>query len=200
MVETEIAAAGQVWQKLEDIENTLHDNAAALARIRSSRQDVNVAHVIELAKRISLTSYIPAGWREGMPLVNAFPPAPLPEQMRLGMASSSLAPEISATRTSEDMEIDRSAVVVPSSTEERLRARLQEFLSLGSTEEAVMMMQTETEADNREDSEEMVQVVEDDAIVIRAEMETGMPAATVRSRHTNISFAMDSDDDEEDSY
>jgi hypothetical protein len=27
-----------------------------------------------------------------------------------------------------------------------------------------------------------------------------MPAATVRSRHTNISFAMDSDDDEEDSY
>jgi hypothetical protein len=77
----------------ENIEQFLHDHAtefqqyckhSAEAIIDCSTSRVKIDHILELAERIAPAVFAPAGWKEGLPLINAFPPTPQAEEMRLG--------------------------------------------------------------------------------------------------------------------
>lgn len=72
-----------LWEVYENVRNTLDENDEYLKNIRKTKL-VKVDHILELAKRMSFTQHAPVGWKEGHPLINAFPPVPQPEQMRVG--------------------------------------------------------------------------------------------------------------------
>lgn len=83
----------QLWHALEDISATLKKWEVPLEAMRqgkiSSSTPLRVADVLMLAQRTAFTHRSPLGWREGMPLVNAFSPTPLSEHMRAPSSSSS---------------------------------------------------------------------------------------------------------------
>jgi hypothetical protein len=69
-----------------NVEKTLDETVGFIHSLKSSKQ-VNFNDVLELAERIAPTAFAPLGWNEGLPLLNAFAPAPQAEQMRIGKLS-----------------------------------------------------------------------------------------------------------------
>eukprot|EP01031_Cornospumella_fuschlensis_P038336 gene38336-46587_t len=65
------------------IQSVLFELSPELQQLNEIRP-VPVDFVLELAERLSYTAHAPIGWKEGFPLINKFPPAPQPDQMRLG--------------------------------------------------------------------------------------------------------------------
>lgn len=73
----------QLWQLYESVRDTLDDYEEEFEGIRASKP-VKLDDALEFAERIAPSSFAPMGWTEGFPLLNAFPPAPQGEQMRVG--------------------------------------------------------------------------------------------------------------------
>ncbi|RYH28831.1 hypothetical protein EON65_10650 [archaeon] len=65
------------------IQNLWHELGPELQQLQEVKT-IEVDHVLELAERLSYTAHAPIGWKEGFPLINKFPPAPQPDQMRQG--------------------------------------------------------------------------------------------------------------------
>jgi predicted phosphoadenosine phosphosulfate sulfurtransferase len=69
-----------------DVEKTLDETIGFIHSLKASKH-VDFNDVLELAERIAPTAFAPVGWNEGLPLLNAFAPAPQAEQMRIGKLS-----------------------------------------------------------------------------------------------------------------
>lgn len=97
----------QLMEVYEDIHRTLAALRPALEQIHASKP-ISIEHTLQLAERLSYSAFAPRGWVEGYQLFNKFPPAPQPEQMRIGClaayneAHPGQVPNTSAAATDED--------------------------------------------------------------------------------------------------
>eukprot|EP01040_Poterioochromonas_malhamensis_P014991 gene14991-16694_t len=76
----------KLWTLYESVQSTLDEYQDNLDDLRKSRA-VTINDALEFSERIAPSAFAPLGWTEGLPLLNAFPPAPQADQMRLGRLS-----------------------------------------------------------------------------------------------------------------
>lgn len=93
----------KLWTLYESVQSTLDEYQDKLDNLRKSRA-VTINDVLEFSERIAPSAFAPLGWTEGLPLLNAFPPAPQADQMRLGRLSE------------YNRRIDQEIVTAPSSS------------------------------------------------------------------------------------
>jgi hypothetical protein len=82
-LETKEQRLKALWEVYAQIKDVQEAHASELNSLRASRS-VDMTDILILAERIAPSVFAPQGWVEGMPLLNAFVPAPQPEQMRIG--------------------------------------------------------------------------------------------------------------------
>jgi hypothetical protein len=91
MAEVDREKVSRLLDLYDDIDQTLFSLQPEIEKIKSS-QPVQLEEVLILAERLSYTAHAPMGWREGFPLLGKFPPAPQPDQMRLGKLAQYASP------------------------------------------------------------------------------------------------------------
>ena len=91
------------------IQSLWYELGPELEQMKGS-QEVEVQHVLDLAERLSYTAHAPIGWKEGFPLINKFPPAPQPDQMRMGKLAELKLPEQEVAKTKGEKKNDKNAV------------------------------------------------------------------------------------------
>ena len=74
---------------------------SSLTQDEVERRRCTADDVLKLAENITETSFAPAGWIPGAPLINAHPPAPQVEQMRLGLLGA-LGVQLGLTSAQQD--------------------------------------------------------------------------------------------------
>ena len=78
----------QLYEAKKEISNVLYKHRKLLSSLTDEeikRHRGTADDVLKMAENVTETSYAPPGWRPGAPLINAHPPAPQVEQMRLGL-------------------------------------------------------------------------------------------------------------------
>jgi hypothetical protein len=78
-----------LWRAKEEIDSFYRAHADILAELKNEEKDLYsmemAQRILNMANTIRTTWKCPPGWREGLPWINMFPPAPQPEHMRNGI-------------------------------------------------------------------------------------------------------------------
>jgi hypothetical protein len=174
-----------LWELHDNVQNTLQKYRDPIDHMRKAKQADLVA-VLALAERIAPSSFAPTGWQEGLPLLNAFAPAPQPEQMRIGKLSLF------------NLELDRRIseqpkIILPeeTTTKENRIARLKEKLK--TTKIGDISKKMEVSSANAPQDDRNVFPIDEKK---KSEEIIELPS---NNRKVNISFAMpESESEEED--
>jgi hypothetical protein len=96
----------RLWEVKSRIESFYRDNAKFFSELENEVDDAYsrqmASYIIDSAINIRTTFRCPRGWKEGLPWINMFPPAPQPEQMRNGLVSKDGSSEAGALKTATD--------------------------------------------------------------------------------------------------
>lgn len=96
----------RLWEVKSRIDSFYRDNAKVLAELENEVGDAYskqlASNIIDSAMNIRTTFRCPRGWKEGLPWINMFPPAPQPEQMRNGVVNKEGSAEAGAIKTATD--------------------------------------------------------------------------------------------------
>lgn len=188
----------RLWDLHESIQDTLDEYGESIEQIRKSR-GVAISDALEFSERVAPSAFAPLGWTEGLPLLNAFPPAPQADQMRLGKLSeynrridqslSSTSVETSERgRKKADSEALIAAIDKVKSLKERLRIKKEE-------EELRRRMQQE-KGEEQVEGEKME--VEEEREAERADIQTPLEEQqqhpsfeyiSTNTRRTSLTFA-----------
>lgn len=203
----------QLWQLYESVRDTVDDYETILQGIRTSKP-VKLDDALEFAERIAPSSFAPPGWMEGFPLLNAFPPAPQGEQMRIG--------KLAEYNREIEQKIKNQELLPPSDTSSSLQKSPSEQLRQESIEEArqkTLSLQErlrlrKAKMESQQSAEAKMEVEESSASPppiepsIEEEQEqeridlTPEPYIPVKARQINLSFApveeSESEEEEED--
>ena len=94
----------QLYEAKKEIGDVLYKHKKLLSSLTQDeveRRRCTADDVLKLAENITETSFAPAGWIPGAPLINAHPPAPQVEQMRLGLLGA-LGVQLGLTSAQQD--------------------------------------------------------------------------------------------------
>lgn len=190
----------KLWTLYESVQSTLDEYQDKLDNLRKSRA-VTINDALEFSERIAPSAFAPLGWTEGLPLLNAFPPAPQADQMRLGRLSE------------YNRRIDQEIVTAPSSSSQAnnpiqsvaMKAAMEKVKSLKER------LQAKKEEDARKEEqmeiEPVPRIVEEVAMkeesVTPETIEQQPPSfeyLSTNTRRTSLTFtpAEDSESEEED--
>lgn len=85
----------RLWEVKSRIDSFYRENAKFFAELENEVDDAYnrqmAGFIIDSAINIRTTFRCPRGWREGLPWINMFPPAPQPEQMRNGLLTKGIS-------------------------------------------------------------------------------------------------------------
>lgn len=179
-----------IWKRCEDalrLQSAVMNEEEISGQKRSA--PVHFQAVYNLATKMALTEHAPKGWREELPLINALPPAPQPEQMRIGV----LAEYNRQQETLPGLVLQKAANRTDAKVDyvEQVRARLQQLNAVAPSSSAAM------------DVEEIMSL--SDALGSYdkgAAMTTGVPVEHIQQqqqRRSNVNFGAWADDSDDDS-
>ena len=161
-----------------DIRRTLHTYKDNIELIKRSRT-MQISWILDFADNITLSNKAMNGWVEGMPLTKSNPPAPQPEQMRDGflqkynLESKKIASSLksSSSQSKNDSSISTEMLV------EKLK----------SSNKSYCLVDEQNEKDSRKRNSNEFSYAADDNL---------FQDISKRGRVFNVSFGMDSDDEE----
>eukprot|EP01039_Chlorochromonas_danica_P003963 gene3963-4335_t len=179
----------------EDIHNTLDELNDDLESIRSFKR-VSIEHVLNLAERLAYTAHAPAGWKEGFPLFNKFPPAPQPDQMRIGkLAECNQNSSKSHVLVSEGEEAEAGQPAGPLSGG---FGTITTSFDEKSTAMSSFLLDLKSRLANQQESEAMEEEeVEEEAVAEEVEEAAVVPLP--RKTRTKVSLHFSADDSDDDS-
>lgn len=189
----------KLWTLYESVQSTLDEYQDNLDNLRKSRA-VTINDALEFSERIAPSAFAPLGWTEGLPLLNAFPPAPQADQMRLGRLSE------------YNRRIDQEVVAAPSSSSKANNPN--QSVAMKAAMEKVKSLKERLQAKKEEDArkEEQMEVEPVPRIEELSVKEESLAPETIEqqppsfeylstsTRRTSLTFAPaeDSESEEED--
>ena len=185
----------KLWQLYKEIEKTLDDHEDAIQRIRNA-QEVSISDTLQFAERIAPSAFAPLGWVEGLPLLNAFPPAPQADQMRIGRLAE-YNRMIERKITDKEIIPIRSKVVESNDLQQILIEEAK--ISITSLKERLKIRQELQQAKEKSFLESKMDIVEEEPLLPEKESASPLPLIEpeperetyipVNTRKINISFA-----------
>lgn len=201
-------------EALVNVRELIHDfviqHESQIAELRDEIDNLYTPAVaqytLELASRIRTTYHAPVGWKEGYPLVNALPPAPQPEQMRIGLlAKYNNSEQASSFVNIRPSSASAPTAVVPNvvSAEDRSPEAIMRRLKdkLNAYKVNILSNQEQDLPEAKEDTErEQVLTSTTTAMEVEEETAVVVPETTAPEvrRRVVVDYSMDFDYDDED--